>query len=108
MKKFLRKEGLISLGLLFMLLGCSYPYQHYRRDYLNANPQLSEEVVRGIIAGNVWVGMTEHQLFASQGMPRKTTYSTYTTWYYFKVGIYTWMCVVVENNKVNNWVIYSE
>lgn len=53
----------------FLLFSCTPPKKHMRERYVNENPELRSGIKKAVIDGDVIVGMTKEQVYASWGTP---------------------------------------
>ncbi|UCE65613.1 MAG: hypothetical protein JSU85_12200 [Candidatus Zixiibacteriota bacterium] len=77
---------LILIALLF-ILACTPPEKNMRERYVNDNPELKSDIKKAILEGDVIVGMTKEQVYASWATPifkgeKREKGSTYEYWTY--------------------------
>ena len=71
---------------LLIAVSCTPPQRHLRERYVNDNPELKNEIRKAILRGDVIVGMTKEQVYASWATPiykqevteKQTTYEVWT------------------------------
>lgn len=63
----IRYSAIISLFLL--LVSCTPPERGLRERYVRDNPGMKTEIKKAILNGNVIIGMTENQVYASRATP---------------------------------------
>ena len=70
----------IIILLLFIFTGCATtgplfkPSYNTRLEYINAHPELSQEIKQAILEGRVIEGMTKEDVIATWGKPDKVTF----------------------------------
>lgn len=60
---------LIIISAVLLFLCCTPPKKHLRQRYVNNTPELTKEVRRAILAGDVIVGMNKEEVYASWATP---------------------------------------
>lgn len=59
----------LSVIFLIFVLACTPPQRHLRERYVNDNPEMKPEIKDAILDGDVIIGMTEYQVYASWATP---------------------------------------
>ena len=104
---------LIIIGALLLFISCTPPKRHMRQRYVNDNPELKSEIKKAILRGDVIVGMTKEQVYASWATPiykgeKKENGTTYEYWTYPDmkqspfVNLYFMGDFVVKIEKLNH------
>ncbi len=62
------------------LLSCSIPTSKERLRYVNLHPETGEAIKKAILRGDVIVGMTKFEVYASWGGPREKGISAEKNW----------------------------
>ncbi len=78
---------LLALIAFFLFLTCTPPEKHLRERYVNDNPELKSDIKKAILEGDVIVGMTKEEVYASWATPifkgeKREKGSTYEYWTY--------------------------
>ena len=60
---------LVIIAALLMAVSCTPPQRHLRERYVNDNPDLNSSIKKAILRGDVIVGMTKEQVYASWATP---------------------------------------
>jgi hypothetical protein len=76
---------LAVIAALLLAVSCTPPKEHMRVRYVNDNPDLQKDVKNAILRGDVIIGMTKDQVYASWATPiirgeRKENGTTYEYW----------------------------
>jgi hypothetical protein len=77
----------VLITVLFLLASCTPPKKHLRERYVNDTPELKSDVRKAILAGDVIVGMSKEEVYASWATPiikgeKKENQTIYEYWTY--------------------------
>ncbi|KKK47580.1 hypothetical protein LCGC14_3153780 [marine sediment metagenome] len=93
--------------VVFLLLGCTNVFDQPRRlDYIQAHPELSDQLKEDIYGGIIRRGMTTEEVIASWSRPRDInrsvgSWGVHQQWIYGDIGYRKYL--YFENGKLTGW-----